>query len=31
MKPRSAAMNERMTVPRSMTLAMFSRPWVNLM
>ena len=31
MKPRSAAVNERMTVPLSITLATFSSPCVNLM
>ena len=31
MKPRSAALNVRITVPRSITLAICSRPSVNLM
>ena len=31
MNPRSAATDERTSVPRSMTLAMRSRPWDSLM
>jgi hypothetical protein len=31
MKPRSPALYERISVARSMTLAMFSRPWLILM